>query len=123
VEKVSVYIPMRDINENGVNFLNVLRAIPRSVLREKQAYIAKLAPSLQYSVVPKRIYDAYDVSQHDVQTVTWAPPFRDAVDVIIEKILDPHTVHPIQGFTDAELLAQVCVHVDLHMRETCVLSA
>jgi hypothetical protein len=39
--------------------------------------------------------------------MTWAPPFRDAVDVIIEKVLDPNTIAPINGFTDAELLKQV----------------
>jgi hypothetical protein len=51
VEKVAVYIPMKDINENGINFLDVLRKIPESELRSKQRYISQLAPSLQYSVV------------------------------------------------------------------------
>jgi hypothetical protein len=37
----------------------------------------------------------------------WRPPFRDAADVIIERILDRETVAPIKGFTDSELLRLV----------------
>jgi hypothetical protein len=32
---------------------------------------------------------------------------RDAVDIIIEKILDRNTIAPLQGFTNEELLRQV----------------
>jgi hypothetical protein len=42
---------MRDINQRGVNFLEVLRAIPESELKKKQKAIEVLAPTLQYSVV------------------------------------------------------------------------
>ena len=38
---------------------------------------------------------------------TWHPPFRDATDVIIERILDRRTIEPLTGFTDEELLAQL----------------
>lgn len=37
----------------------------------------------------------------------WKPPFRDAADVVIEKILDRNTIEPINGFTDEQLLALV----------------
>ncbi len=39
--------------------------------------------------------------------MVWKPPFRDAADVIIDKILDRQTVEPLHGFKDDELLAQV----------------
>jgi hypothetical protein len=32
-----------------------------------------------------------------IQPVVWNPPFRDAVDVTIEHILDPKTIAPIEG--------------------------
>eukprot|EP01035_Chromulina_nebulosa_P020816 gene20816-26984_t len=99
LDEVSVYIPMKDINDNGINFIDVLNAIPKLELIKKQQAIAKLAPTLQYSVVPKRIGNGSDCQ-------TWRPPFRDAVDIIIEKILDPKTVEPIDGFSDVELLHQ-----------------
>lgn len=37
----------------------------------------------------------------------WRSPFRDAADVIIERINDPKTVEPLTGFTDDQLLYQV----------------
>ncbi len=51
MDAVSVYIPMKRINEEGVNFLEILRAIPDHELKRKQKAIEALAPSLQYSVV------------------------------------------------------------------------
>lgn len=51
VDRVSIYIPMTDINEKGINFLHVLRNVTPAVLREKQNAITEIAPRLQYSVV------------------------------------------------------------------------
>lgn len=36
----------------------------------------------------------------------WKSPFRDAADIIIERILDPKTVEPLTGFSDEELYRQ-----------------
>lgn len=37
---------------------------------------------------------------------SWRPPFHDAADVIITRILDRQTIEPINGFTDQELIQQ-----------------
>jgi hypothetical protein len=42
---------MTKINKEGINFLDILRAISPDELRKKQKAIAEIAPSLQYSVV------------------------------------------------------------------------
>jgi hypothetical protein len=94
VEDVAVYIPMNAIMEEGVNFINVLKAITPMQLAKKQAAIRRLAPSLQYSVVPDRLVEGKDI---------WNPPFRDAADVIIERILDRQTIEPIEGYSYEEL--------------------
>ncbi len=35
-------------------------------------------------------------------TRIWRPPQEDAVDVVIDRILDPNTVEPVEGFSDNE---------------------
>lgn len=44
---------------------------------------------------------------------TWMSPFRDAVDVITEKLLDRRTIEPINGFSEAELIRQKCMQNDI----------
>jgi len=51
ISEVSVFIPKQQIQESGVNFLEVLRSIPPAELLRKQRAIARIAPRLQYSVV------------------------------------------------------------------------
>ncbi len=97
MEKVSVYIPMSAINVENVNFLEVLRKVSKEEIAEKQTLIRQLAPSLQYSIVPESVGNGSDGR-------TWKPPFRDAQEVIIEKILDRNTVEPIAGFSDEKIL-------------------
>ena len=46
VDEVSVYIPMKDVNENDINFLKVLRAISTEELRRKQKAIEGGQPNL-----------------------------------------------------------------------------
>ena len=46
-----MFIPKQQIQESGVNFLEVLRSIPPAELLRKQRAIARIAPRLQYSVV------------------------------------------------------------------------
>lgn len=94
VSDVSVYIPMKQINEEGSNFMEILRDISPEEIARKQRAIEKLAPSLQYSVVPEQYADG--VSPNGPSRV-WRPPVRDAADVIIERILDRETVAPIDG--------------------------
>ena len=100
MEQISVYIPMQAINVDNVNFLDVLRNISVEEITKKQKLIRELAPSLQYSIVPERVGNGSDGR-------FWRPPFRDAQEVIIERILDRKTVDPISGFTDEQILEQL----------------
>jgi hypothetical protein len=52
------------------------------------------APSLQFSIVPDNLIEGQHI---------WRPPYRDAADVIIEKILDRKTIEPIEGYTYEQL--------------------
>jgi len=77
--------------------MDILSSIPLSVIREKQAAIARLAPTLQYSLVPSRmgVYDhpqTRSVISNKISTgistsTVWSPPLKDAVDVFVENIL------------------------------------
>jgi hypothetical protein len=69
-------------------------------VRRKQEAVARIAPRLQYSIIPERVATA------PPGTVTWRPPFRDAVDVIVERIVDPSTVDPLDGYSNQELMRQ-----------------
>ena len=42
VDDVAVYIPMTQINDNGGNFISILRAIPRKEVQRKQAAIRRI---------------------------------------------------------------------------------
>lgn len=44
---------------------------------------------------------------------TWSSPFRDAVDVITEKLLDRRTIEPVQGFSEEDLIRQKCMQNDI----------
>jgi hypothetical protein len=99
VDDVSVYIPLKSINTGEANFITILKALTPEQVAKKQARIRELAPSLQYSVVPDRIGNGSD-GRH------WAPPQRDAADVIISRILNTKTIEPIHGYSDKELMEQ-----------------
>ena len=110
VDEVSVYIPIRDITLNRINFLTLLRSIPTSEILRKQHAIAALAPTLQYSIIPSTITSSL-VNKGEI--IHWKPPFKDANDIIIEHILNRSTMHPIYGYTDDELGMQLSVQKQL----------
>lgn len=99
VDNVSVYIPLKSINSGDANFITVLKALSPEEVARKQAAVRKIAPLLQYSIVPDSAGNGTD-GRH------WAPPMEDAADVIINRILDRRTIEPINGYSDAELMAQ-----------------
>ena len=103
LEATSVFIPRNDILSGKTNFMDVLKAIPAQKVLEMQINIEKIGFRLQYSVVP----DEYRESSSDIETVnaqemrkTWRPPQSDAVDVILERLLNRETIEPINGFSD-----------------------
>ncbi len=95
---MSVYIPIKTINEDKANFLQILKMISSEVIRTKQVMIERLAPLLQYTVIPERYRGDQGV---------WQPPFRDAAGVIIDRILHPATIEPTTGYTNEEFVALV----------------
>ena len=102
LKDVSVYIPMTEISENNRNFIDILKAIPAEEVLRMQKNIEAIAPTLQYSVIPARVAGG-DLNKPGL---FWSPPFRDAADVIIEKIVDRKTVSPIEGYSNEALLDQ-----------------
>jgi len=51
ISEVSVFIPKQQVQETGLNFLQILRTITPAELLRKQQAIERIAPRLQYSVV------------------------------------------------------------------------
>ena len=100
---VTVYIPQQSILEDKKNYMDILKAIPPEELLKKQLAIEKIAPRLQYSVVPASIQDGQ----------TWESPVYDAVDLIVDKVLDRQTIEPIEGFSAEELIRQKCLQNDI----------
>jgi hypothetical protein len=99
----SVFIPREKILDGRTNFMDVLKEIDDENILQMQIAIEKIGFRLQYSVVP----DDYRESSSDIESVnakemrkTWRPPQSDAVDVIIERILDRKTIEPVNGFSD-----------------------
>lgn len=102
---VAVYIPKQMIMESNGNFLTILRAIDSQEVLRKQQAIARIAPRLQYAVVPERI----DPKRGDI----WDPPVHDAAAVIIDRVLDRRTIEPIDGFSEQDLVQQKCLQNDI----------
>ena len=99
IDSISIYIPLADIVNDGKNFIDVLKSVPADTVKSLQANIRRIAPTLQYAIVPEKYGNG-------TSGETWDPPFPDAADVIIRRILDRKTVEPIEGFSDEELLNQ-----------------
>lgn len=118
-EDIALYIPIKNITEQGQNFMHIIKSIPLRVLRAKQSAIERVAPNLQYSVVPKAFAvtgpKAPPPRAMDGRS-TWDPLVPDAVDVIIRRLLDPVTIFPSAGLTDDELAWLNCLQNALTLR-------
>jgi hypothetical protein len=131
VDLVSVYIPRQAISDKGLNFLSFLKNISSDKVRKMQQRLREIAPSIQYSVVPDG-YGQHDNSNsknnninnnnndnsnkvENTKGLVWKSPVRDAMDVIIEKLLDRKTVEPMHGWTSQEM-------IDLQNRRDSVLT-
>ena len=123
IEAIAVYIPRTAILKENVNFIDVLRAITPEELRKKQLAIERIAPRLQYSVVPNTTTSSTSTAAKKQQQqqqlkkkkrgghstyLQWDSPIRDAADVIIDRLLDRNTVEPMEGFSEEELRKQKC---------------
>ena len=60
IDASTVYLPKLDVLKKDVNFMKILEAIPKEEILKKQQAIARLAPRLQYSVVPEKYRAAKD---------------------------------------------------------------
>lgn len=75
---ISVFIPGKLVVNGRMNIVDILSTIPLEIIRKKQAAIAVLAPSLQYSIPPLHLLK-------NISDVTaWSPPFADGVDRVID---------------------------------------
>lgn len=109
---VVVYISRQEVVE-GLNFLHVLGNLSDDYIRSMQRRIRLLAPSLQYSIVPQGYGPEFSPTwpskgknigrKGPYRGDVFRPPVRDAVDVIVDKILDPRTIEPINGFSPQQL--------------------
>jgi hypothetical protein len=81
----------------AMEVLRLLAAIPDEEVRERQKWIERLAPSLQYSIVPSAVLQRGEGEGRD-----WSPPQRDAVDVIVERLLRVASLQPLDGFSPGD---------------------
>ena len=125
VDAATIYIPLQQVLQGSVDFMQVLRDISAEDIQRKQQVIAKLAPRLQYSVVPERIYQQEQQLQQGQGegregqgpvVVAWEPPFEDASSIIIQRLLHPDTSAPLQGFSREQLRRQKCLQHELMRR-------
>lgn len=83
--------------------MTVLEELPADVIAQKQAAVARLAPKLQYTVVPADFVPEKGAGNSRSKRMFWKPPFKDATDVIIDRILDSNTIEPTGGLTDEKI--------------------
>ena len=104
VDDVAVYISRQEMIERGANAMSILKNISIDEIRAKQDAIEKIAPRLQYSVVPEGFGSG--ISRPGWRGSVWGPPVPDAADIIINKMLDRETVEPLSGFSAEDLEKQ-----------------
>lgn len=105
LQDIAIFIPKQSILEQSANFLEILQAISEEEVARRQRLIASIAPRLQYAVVPE------DVKADEGHV--WSPPFPDAVDVIVSRILDRRTIEPLDGFSEIDLIRHKCMQNDI----------
>ena len=139
IDLISIYIPRQRVVNEGLNVLNYLKEITADQISKMQEKIERIAPMLQYSVVPpgygqftnfidkntiivdqnnhkavplRDVLPNKDPGELTIEEVkkninymgpTWRPPFPDAMDVVIDRILNRSTVEPMSGFTDEQI--------------------
>lgn len=82
---ISVYIPANDVISNVTNVVDFLANISDSEISIKQAAIERIAPRLQYSMPPTSLPSPPPFNASGL-VESWSPPFRDAVDVILDRL-------------------------------------
>ena len=121
IEEVVVYIPVSSVMTGQMDVMLLLSAVSDRDVRRKQLAIERIAPRLQYSVVPHRISQHINISATAGEsstysmdpTLVWEPPLLDAVHTLINRMLDPQTVEPLGGFTVDQRRAHKCLQNDL----------
>ena len=67
-----------DVVSGKLNFMKVLKSIPKDVIKKKQQLLELLAPRIQYAIPPLTML------QNISDETPWDPPFKDAVEVALE---------------------------------------
>jgi hypothetical protein len=85
--EVALYIPWGVVaRQKDFNFVDYIASIPPEVTKAKQAALAKLAEKVVYSVPPAKMseYAGFGGAPGESIGGNWSPPFKDAVDVIVD---------------------------------------
>ena len=88
--KAALYIPWQDIVQSTFNAVDYIASIPPEVTKSKQKALAKLAETFVYSVPPQSLqeYIGFGGAPGVKEGAVWAPPFKDAVDVIVDSTFE-----------------------------------
>jgi hypothetical protein len=89
---ISVFVPGAKVRENKVPWMDYLLNMDMALIRKKQEALARIAPTLQYSMPP--VEDLRDPADATV----WEPPFHDGADLALEGMFD-RTAHVVRNET------------------------
>ena len=89
---ISVFVPGSKVRENKVEWMDYLLNMDMSVIRKKQEAIARIAPTLQYSMPP------VESLRDPTYATVWEPPFHDGADLALEGMFD-RTAHAVRNET------------------------
>ncbi len=127
MDKVTIYIPMKSINEQEQNFLDILRAVPESELRKKQQAIQDLAPRLQYAVVHTYIHTYRGIYMHDVDIYIHTHTYIHTYMLVIKihsyrtpyinqlvKYIHTYIVHTTNEYSYRHTYINAYIHIYIH---------
>jgi hypothetical protein len=67
-----------------MDVMEYLKAIPTTIIREKQRHISLLAPKLTYSAPPFVFNEPISSLSDDRVDQQWEPPFKDAASIALD---------------------------------------
>lgn len=90
-QEAALYIPWQEVMQNpSFNVVDYIASIPPEVTVRKQEALSKLAEKVCYAVPPENLseYIGFGGAPGEKEGATWFPPFKDAVDVILDSTFD-----------------------------------
>jgi hypothetical protein len=117
IREVAILIPAGEVLSGATDVFATLAAVSPAQLRRMQQSIAAIAGTLQYSLAPRHIRAVVNTSAalgastaySADKELMWESPVRDACDVIVDRLLAPSTIAPLQGFAVEERRNHKCL--------------